>query len=107
MADILISGAVTADAQIANTIEPPTAGVHVGGGTHVVIPQDWMTQSMVGFPPAGCTAAQLNANNTMRVTSYVQAQILLVEIIAIVNALVGVPAVAAFNLKVLNGSPLP
>jgi hypothetical protein len=100
MADKIISGAVTDDARIANTIESPTKGVPFGPGPHVVIPEDWFTQSMVGTPPPGCTAAQIERDGTMRVTDRVQTQLAIPSIRTATSDLVGAVALTAFDAKV-------
>jgi hypothetical protein len=107
MSNKLISGAVAADAQIANTIEAPAQGAHVGGGRHVVIPGNWLVLSMAGNPPPGCTAATINPDGTMRVTNNVQVQLLNAPVQTAVTAVVGAPALSAFNVKVAAGSVVP
>lgn len=54
----VISGATQADADIANALDPPVAGVHVGtaipGVRHVVIPPDFAARIAAGQDVPGC-----------------------------------------------------
>lgn len=43
------------DCDKVNVVVPPTAGVPVGGGIHVVVPADWQARIAAGIPVPGCT----------------------------------------------------
>ncbi len=51
----LITSAVQADADVANALDAPVAGVHVGGGRHVTIPPDFAAQVASGRDVPGCS----------------------------------------------------
>jgi hypothetical protein len=52
---LVSSGAVQADADLCNVVEPPVSGCHAGGGVHVVIPPDYVARIQGGQSVAGCT----------------------------------------------------
>lgn len=63
MSKYIQNGAVQADADLCNVIEPPVQGCHAGAGIHVVIPIDYATRILAGQSMPGCTyhALQLSA----------------------------------------------
>lgn len=75
MAIKTITGAVQTDADICNAFDPPTAGMHIGGGLHVVIPADWATRIAAGKAVAGCTYAAVQPNGSLTVTDVVQTKL--------------------------------
>jgi hypothetical protein len=52
---LVSSGAVQADADLCNAIDPPVSGCHAGGGIHVVIPPDFVARIQGGQSVPGCT----------------------------------------------------
>lgn len=107
MADKIISGAVADDAKIANTVEPPSKGINIGAGPHVVIPEDWFAQSTIGNPPPGCTSAQIYRDGTMLVTDRVQTQLAVPSVRTAASDLVGAVALTAFDAKVAAATIAP
>ena len=100
----LITASNAADATICNTVVPPTAGVHVGGGLHVVIPSDWQSRCTAGEKIPGCTSTSINPDGSMNVSDAVKAQL---AIPAIANALPDQVALTALNTKIGLGVAVP
>lgn len=69
---VRISGAVAADAAIANALQPPTRGVGSPGTT--AIPSDWLSRCLAGQVVPGCTYHLLEGT-TLQVSPTVQTRI--------------------------------
>ena len=69
------TGNPPADAILSRELEPPTRGLHVGSGVHVLIPSDWFSQCRADIRVAGCTAYYVGDDGDMFVSQYVQNQI--------------------------------
>jgi len=95
----VISGAVQTDADICNRaqVDPPRAGVHIGGGSHVVIPSDWFARCVAGQKIVGCNYAQVELDGTMFVSSQAEANQ------AIPANVVGAIGLVAFQAKLALG----
>ena len=52
---------------IANSIIPPVKGVHVGGGIHVTIPDDWETRINNGEEVPGCSYAKIESDGSLSI----------------------------------------
>lgn len=50
-------------------------GVHVGGGVHAPIPNDWLNKVNAGQDVPGCTYFSLGSSGSLVVTSDVQAKL--------------------------------
>ncbi|HEY6824148.1 MAG TPA: hypothetical protein VI195_06885 [Steroidobacteraceae bacterium] len=84
------TGAVQADADLCNAIDPPTQGCAAGGGIHVAIPGDWLTRIQAAQPVPGCTYhALLDDGHGVLSLVVSDAAIRSLGIPAIVNALPG------------------
>lgn len=70
-----IASATPADAALCNQLEPPARGVNVGGGIHVVIPDDWQARIAAGQDVPGCSYARIDADGSLVVSDVVQAQL--------------------------------
>lgn len=55
MAKLIHAGAVQADADLCNIVDPPVSGVHAGHGVHVVIPGDYAVRIIAGQQVPGCS----------------------------------------------------
>ena len=93
----ILSGATQADADLCNIVDPPTIGVHAGGGVHVAIPGDWQTRIAAAQQVPGCTYYSPIAG-TLPVSAFCVAQLALP---AVVNALTAPQQTqaAALNVK--------
>ncbi len=69
------SGAVQADVDVANALQPPTRGCDAGGGVHVVIPADFLTRIAAAQDVPGCSYARLDPGGSMFVSDATQAQV--------------------------------
>jgi len=78
----VISGAVQADADICNTVDPPTKGCHAGSGLHVVIPSDFAARILAGQSVSGCSYCDVKSDGTLCVTDRAQAQLLIPAVVA-------------------------
>ncbi|MEI9950796.1 MAG: hypothetical protein WDO74_17905 [Pseudomonadota bacterium] len=72
----LIKSATRADVDLLNAIEPPVKGVHVGGGIHVEIPDDWAERIANGEDVPGCSYAELQDDGSLLVSETVQAELM-------------------------------
>ena len=70
-----LKSATRADAALLNELEPPIRGVHVGGGLHVEIPEDWAERIAAGEDVPGCTYARIQADGSLLVSDSVQAEL--------------------------------
>ena len=80
----VIAGAIQADVDIANAVEPPTKGCPGSLGLQVTQPADWQARIAAGDDVPGCTYAAMGMGNTLAVSARVQERIL---ISAVVNLL--------------------
>jgi len=93
----LLQAATRADVDLLNQIEPPFRGLHVGGGIHVEIPDDWAERIANGEDVPGCTYARIRDDGSLLVDEVVQAELMkpgreavaarLVDVAAVVEAL--------------------
>lgn len=65
MPKLIKSGAVQADADVCNNVEPPARGCHAGAGVHVDIPPDWQARILAGQQVPGCTYYALQQGDAM------------------------------------------
>lgn len=70
-----IKSATKADVDLLNQIEPPTRGVHAGGGIHVDIPADWAARIANGEEVPGCTYAKLQSDGSLLIDDLVQVEL--------------------------------
>jgi hypothetical protein len=89
----LIQAATRTDVALLNTIEPPQKGEHVGGGVHVVIPDDWADRIASGEDVPGCTYAKLEADGSLLVDDRVQVELAKPGREALASRLIDVSAV--------------
>jgi hypothetical protein len=71
----LIAVGTTDEVSICLALEPPKAGVPVGGGLHVVIPPDYAARIAAGQKVAGCTYASIEPDGSLVVTDTVIAKL--------------------------------
>ena len=64
-----------ADCAQINAVVPPTAGVPVGGGVHVVIPPDWQAQIAAGKAVPGCSYVLPDAAGNVTIDAVLSAKL--------------------------------
>jgi hypothetical protein len=69
---ILITSASLSDIAVINTLIPPVAGTHVGGGIHVNIPPNYVELILSGVQVAGCSYVTTDSSGSLMVPSNVQ-----------------------------------
>jgi len=69
------NGSPPADAVLSRALEPPTRGVHIGPGAHVVIPANWLALCMANADVPGCNNATVDGGGAMYVSERVQSQV--------------------------------
>ena len=79
-----ITTSSAADAAICNILEPPTKGVHAGGGIHIVIPADWQTRIANAQDVPGCTYVRIESDGSAYIDDNIQTR---AATPAVVNAL--------------------
>jgi hypothetical protein len=113
MATKVISGATQTDADIANAMDSPVAGVHVGPGIHVVIPEDFAARIAAGQDVAGCNYVRPNPqiDNTgkttdtlLMVTDAVQAKLVVPAEVSKLSAPLQT-AIPALSAKLVTATP--
>ena len=62
-----IKSATLSDAKFINQLIPQIKGVHVGGGIHVTIPDDWETKISNGEEVPGCSYAKIESDGSLSI----------------------------------------
>lgn len=71
----IILNASIQDANLINSIVPPQKGINVGGGIHIIIPDNWADLISQGIDVPGCTYAKVQADGSLPVADSVQVQL--------------------------------
>jgi hypothetical protein len=82
----ILESATLDDLAICLALDPPTAGVQVGGGIHVAIPPDWRERIAAGEHVPGCTHARLDADGSLPVSDVVAAKVVVPAEVSKLNA---------------------
>ena len=82
----ILESATIDDLAICLALDPPTAGVQVGGGIHVVIPPDWRERIVAGEHVPGCTHARLDVDGSLPVSDVVEAKVVVPAEVSKLNA---------------------